>query len=168
MGSKRKLATEPGLLLWAHWASGFNRYWAGEFASARTLLEQGLSLYDSQQPPSAQTSDSRAASLLYTSLTLWYLGYPDQALKRIREALALAQGLSPHNVAWTLDNAAWFYLLRREWQLARELAEAAITLMPPPPAVFLWIMPDHPRPAPTPSRRPDLHTGPAPFCGEHL
>ena len=27
-------------------------------------------------------------------LTLWHLGYPDQALKRSNEAVALAQGLS--------------------------------------------------------------------------
>src|SRR5262244_3917639 len=41
-------------------------------------------------------------------------------------------------------------------------------LMPPQPEVFLWIMPDHPQPEPTPSRRPDSHTGPALFCGEQL
>ena len=31
---------------------------------------------------------------LYASLTLWHLGYPDQALQRVNEAVTLAQELS--------------------------------------------------------------------------
>ena len=35
--------------------------------------------------------------------TLWFLGYPDQALKRSHEALALAQELShPYSLAYAL------------------------------------------------------------------
>ena len=35
---------------------------------------------------------------------LWYLGYPDQALKRSHEALTLAQELShPFSLAFALD-----------------------------------------------------------------
>jgi adenylate cyclase len=67
--------------------------------------------------------------LTYASWTLWLLGYPDQALKKSREALALAAGTSHHfAVAHTLGLAASFYLLRREEPLARERAEAVITL----------------------------------------
>src|SRR5437588_8698696 len=53
----------------------------------------------------------------------------EQALKRSQEAVALAEGLShPFSLAYALGTAARFHLLRREEQVARERAEAAITL----------------------------------------
>jgi predicted ATPase len=67
--------------------------------------------------------------LSYAALVLWSLGYPDQALKRSHEALTLAQELShSHSLAFALFSAAWLHQFRREGQLARERAEAAITL----------------------------------------
>jgi len=67
--------------------------------------------------------------LFYASRTLWYLGYPEQALKRNHEALALARGLfHPFTLAYALVGAAVFHLLRQEGQLARERAEEVITL----------------------------------------
>jgi predicted ATPase len=60
---------------------------------------------------------------------LWVLGYPDQALKKIQEALALAQELSrPYSLAFALYFAAGLHQLRREGQAAQEQAEAVITL----------------------------------------
>ena len=45
--------------------------------------------------------DAGVNCLSYTAWTLWTLGYPDQALKRGNEALALAQALShPHSLAF--------------------------------------------------------------------
>ena len=42
------------------------------------------------------------------ALTLWMLGYPDQALARLHEALALAHALShPYSLAWARCWAAW-------------------------------------------------------------
>ncbi len=63
--------------------------------------------------------------MCYTSLTLWFLGYPDQALKRIHEVLALAQELShPYSLAYAMVHAAWFHQFRREWRVAQEQAVA--------------------------------------------
>jgi predicted ATPase len=67
--------------------------------------------------------------LSFAPRILWHLGYPDQALKWNHEAMALAEELShPFSLASLLGNAAPFHLLRREEQLAREQAEALITL----------------------------------------
>jgi predicted ATPase len=61
--------------------------------------------------------------------TLWHLGYPDEALKRSHEAVALAAELShPFSQAYALGLAAWFHVYRRDGQLARERAEAVIAL----------------------------------------
>ena len=58
---------------------------------------------------------------------LWVLGYPDQALHSIDEALTLAQELAhPFSLAYALDVAAILHQFRREVQAAHERAEAAI------------------------------------------
>ena len=70
--------------------------------------------------------DPGVACLSYAALTLWYLGYPDQALKRSHEALTLAQELShPFSLALALSFAAMLHQFRREGQAAQERAEAA-------------------------------------------
>ena len=119
------------LLSIAHMALGATLYWLGELTSARPHLEQAIALYDPQKHPrsTVNTADPRVDCLSYAAWTLWHLGYPDQALKRSHEALALAEGLShPFSLAYALGCAAQFHLLRREGQLARERAEAVITL----------------------------------------
>jgi predicted ATPase len=60
---------------------------------------------------------------------LWWLGYPDQALQRGREALALAQDLahSP-SLAYALNWAATVQQFRRDALATQEQAEALIAL----------------------------------------
>jgi predicted ATPase len=64
------------------------------------------------------------------ALTLWSLGYPDQAHKKSHEALTLAQEVShPLGLANTLlANAALLHLLRWEVQVIQERAEAMVAL----------------------------------------
>jgi predicted ATPase len=93
--------------------------------------EQAIALYDPQKhPPSiVGMEDPRLDCLSYAAWTLWQLGYPDQALTKSQEAVALAKGLSrPFSLALALGFAAWFHSFRRAEQLAREQAEAVITL----------------------------------------
>jgi DNA-binding winged helix-turn-helix (wHTH) protein/tetratricopeptide (TPR) repeat protein len=119
------------LLSRAHGSLGATLYLLGELTSAQTLLKRAITLYDPQQHPrpTVNTADPRVDCLSYMAWTLWLLGYPDQALKRSHEALALAEGLShPFSLAYALGCAAWFHLLRREGQIARERAEAVMTL----------------------------------------
>ena len=81
-------------------------------------LEQGIALYDPQQhrPYSLRRGhDPGFSGLTYVAWALWYLGYPDQALKSIHEALTLAQELAhPFSLAYALNLAAWLHQLRRE------------------------------------------------------
>jgi predicted ATPase len=99
-------------------------YALGEFTLARDHMEQSIALSDPQKDNHLMMS-----CLSFAAWTLWYLGYPDQALKRSQEALALVEGLSPpFSRAYALVCAAKFYLLRREEPLARERAEEVITL----------------------------------------
>jgi predicted ATPase len=119
------------LLSWAHTALGGTLYWLGELTSARQHQEQAIALYDRQQHPrhTAGMANPRASCFYYASLTLWHLGYLDQALKRSHEAVAVAAELShPFNLAQALGFASSFHSFRREWQIARERAEAVMTL----------------------------------------
>ena len=90
---------------------------------ARTHLEQALTplwLPASTIPAVTRRQDPRGDSSAYAASTLWLLGYPDQALTRIHEALTLAQELS-HPLAWRVPCAMlpWLHQLRREWATPR-------------------------------------------------
>jgi predicted ATPase len=69
------------------------------------------------------------ACLVYTAWILWLRGYPDQALERIRAALALAQQCQhAFCLAFALTWAAELYQCRREPQAVSSQAEASLTL----------------------------------------
>jgi predicted ATPase len=74
--------------------------------------------------------DAGVQSLSYAARALWYLGYPEQALQRSREALARAQELDhPYSLADALSTGgAMVHLLRRDLQAAQALAEEALSL----------------------------------------
>jgi predicted ATPase/class 3 adenylate cyclase len=120
---------DPVRLLRAHNTLGVTLFYLGELASAREHLEQGIALYSPQQRSLAVVQDPMVACLSYMAWVLWYLGYPDQALKRSHEALTLAQELShPYSMAQALFFAAELHHLRQEAQAVQERAEAVITL----------------------------------------
>jgi TOMM system kinase/cyclase fusion protein len=124
---------DPVLLLEAHDALGQTLCCLGEYAPARMHLEQSIDLYDLQQHRSLAFlyggEDPGVLCLCYVGRVLWALGYADQALGRIHEALALAQELShPHSLAIALWFAAVVHQHRREAQAVQERAEAAIRL----------------------------------------
>jgi predicted ATPase/DNA-binding winged helix-turn-helix (wHTH) protein len=125
-------AQDPALLLEAHAAAGVALSFVGEFAPARAHLEQSLTLYDSRQHRShafLYGSDTKVMCLSFAAWVLWSLGYPDRALKRSYEALALARELShPHSLAWALNFACRLHQFRREGRLTRERAETLIAL----------------------------------------
>jgi TOMM system kinase/cyclase fusion protein len=122
---------EPALLLQAHVGLGATLYWLGELAPARIHLEQGRALYDPQQShsPAFAGDDPGVSSQRVMAMVLWLLGYPEQALRQSREALALAQELShPFSLAFALVFAAVLHQFRREAPLTQERAEAIMTL----------------------------------------
>jgi TOMM system kinase/cyclase fusion protein len=120
------------LLLEAHRTLGESLYVRGELVPAQHHFEQGIVLYDPQQHRSLAFlygHDPGVSFLSFAAFALWCLGYPDQALARSHEALALAQGLShPFSLAYALNAASWLHQLRREGRAAQERAEAMIVL----------------------------------------
>ncbi|MDF3834760.1 adenylate/guanylate cyclase domain-containing protein [Cupriavidus basilensis] len=123
-------AQDPALLVEAHRALGASLLSLGELEPARAQLEQALALYDPRQQHSpAFFLEPGVLGLAFLALDLWLLGYPDQALARSQEMLALAQTRSqPLASAAALQFAAELHLHRREAQPTREMAEALLAL----------------------------------------
>jgi predicted ATPase len=73
-------------------------------------------------------SEPGVACRTYAATTLWLLGYPEQALARLYDALALAHELShPYSLAIAQVTAAYVYQFRRNVLAVYEQAEAAVT-----------------------------------------
>ncbi|MBI3250190.1 MAG: AAA family ATPase [Deltaproteobacteria bacterium] len=126
-------AQNPSLLLEAHHVLGDTLVMSGESWRARVHLEQGLALYDRQQHRFHALlysgHDPGVCCLSYLAFALWFLGYPDQALRRSQQALSLAQeGNHPYSTALALHLSAYFHQLRREISLTQTQAEATLTL----------------------------------------
>ncbi|MBI3797980.1 MAG: AAA family ATPase [Deltaproteobacteria bacterium] len=120
---------DPDLLFAAHLQLGETLFWLGELPLARAQFEQGVALSDPQQPRSKGWIDARVVYLAESALALWYLGYPDQALKRSHEALTRARELArPYTLAFALFWAVWVHQHRREGQVVQERIEAQIAL----------------------------------------
>jgi DNA-binding SARP family transcriptional activator/predicted ATPase len=88
---------DPLLVALGHWQLGFVSFGLGEFAAARAHLQQVISFYEPQEHHqslvSLRGSDAGVNALSFDACCLWALGYPEQALQRSEEALALAREL---------------------------------------------------------------------------
>ena len=95
---------DPALLLEAHHVLGNTLNYLGELAAAQAHLAQGIALYDRQQHRTHALlygQDPGVACRSYAAVTLWLLGYPDQALQRSHEALTLAHEVAhPFSLAY--------------------------------------------------------------------
>jgi predicted ATPase len=116
----------------AHLLLGFVLFFRGEITSARDHLQQGISSNASVQESSRAAlygHDPRVPCWFVMACALWVLGYPDQALKRCEETVALAHELShPYSLAVGLYWTAMFHRLRRELQATLEPAQDLIAL----------------------------------------
>ncbi|MDH3600834.1 MAG: hypothetical protein OEU26_14495 [Candidatus Tectomicrobia bacterium] len=119
----------PSLLTVAHWTQGMVLMYLGEFTAALRQLEQSIALYKAQPRIPVSAQNPGVGGLSWTAGTLWYLGYPDQALTRSHEARTLAQDLAqPYSLAWVQFIAAIFHQFLREGKCVQDLSEAVMAL----------------------------------------
>jgi predicted ATPase/DNA-binding winged helix-turn-helix (wHTH) protein len=123
---------DPRHLLKAHCALGITLYYLGDYAAARTSCEQGIACLDPTVPPALVSSSVGAADVTCLAIaahTLWCLGYPAQAGRRMQEALTLAQALAhPYGLVFAQYYAAWLQHRRRDAPAVQAQAEALLTL----------------------------------------
>jgi adenylate cyclase len=105
----------------------------GEFAQARTHLEQGYALYD--------PTKHRGLTFLYgdhdpgvccrtiEAGRLWLTGFPDQGLAAVEDAVRLArQGAHPHTIGRAIYYVAVLHYWRGEHDAARARAAEVVAL----------------------------------------
>jgi predicted ATPase len=118
---------DPAQLLYAHLTAGHTSYGLGEFLRSREHEEIALSIYNPERHRAL--GFQYLYSLCGISWNLWQLGYPDQALKRNNEALAIAQTLSdPMSLALAQTFAGALRQYRGEAREAQRHAETTIAL----------------------------------------
>jgi len=102
-------AQDPALLLEAHHQLWANMSSLGEFIATRSHLEQGFLLYDMEKHRHHAFlyggHDPGVCCGYHAAEVLWLLGYPDQALRRSNDAVALARKLRH---SFSLTNALSF------------------------------------------------------------
>jgi predicted ATPase len=119
---------DPSLMLVAHMMLGGNLFFQGEFTRAQTHAEQGLTLYDPRQHRALiflYGDDPQVLCLCWEALALWYLGYPDQSLERIYQALRIAEDLAhPFGLTFALFWTTFLHQCRGEVARVQEQTEA--------------------------------------------
>jgi predicted ATPase len=123
---------DPAFAVIAHYALGVTWFNLGALPAARQHVEEGIVHYTPDQrriPVFRMGHDPGVACRGLAAMALWCLGYPDQALVRVHEALTLAHELShPFSLAWARCLAALIYQFRRDVPAVREQAGAAVAL----------------------------------------
>jgi predicted ATPase len=126
------LAQDQAQLLQAREALVVTFLHLGDPGAAREHMEQAVALYDPRRHKSLTDlygQDPAVTCLAFGAVALWLLGYPDQGVRRSREAVALGRELRQPN---TLGLALYFDAIlrqyRREAPAARESAEAAAAI----------------------------------------
>ncbi|MCZ6664331.1 MAG: hypothetical protein O7B81_03405, partial [Gammaproteobacteria bacterium] len=125
-------AGDSRLLVEAHRTTGLTFFWLGEFVSAREYCEAGISVYDPEHHRAnvaLYPQDPGVGCLSAGAWALWSLGYPDQALERSHQAIALAEEpLHPFSLGFALTFAVVLQQFRREERTTQERAEELIAL----------------------------------------
>ncbi|HWQ12098.1 MAG TPA: NB-ARC domain-containing protein [Roseiflexaceae bacterium] len=95
-------------------------------------LEKAIALYDPDQHRARRFrigNNPGVACFTTSALVLWMLGFPDRALERADEAVALANRLNhPFSMAYALFHTGVLHLWRRELELVQRRAQAALEI----------------------------------------
>jgi tetratricopeptide (TPR) repeat protein len=124
---------DPELILQAHHSSWATRVWLGEFTRCLEHSHQGLAIYDPEKHRHHALMygghDPGVCGASQIAMALWALGYPDQAMQRANESVALSQTLG--HVPSAL-HAQWFttttHFMRRDAAAAAECGARLSTL----------------------------------------
>lgn len=128
-----KRLQDTGLIMQAHIARGVTLIYLGAFEMARNDLEYALELYDPSQHHVLSHMygghDPEVYALTNQAYVLWRLGFPNQAMAKNQNALALARQLAhPNTMASALNFAGLVHELRREPERAQALMEEQIAI----------------------------------------
>jgi len=123
--------SDQGHLVEAHRRLGLCLFFRGEFQAAQSHYNEALVRItpDLQIDPVSYGNDPEVLGLSNLAWLEWFLGYPDQALRRSEGALAIAQARAhPLSHAYALGICGFIHQLRGEPLEAASRAEALLAL----------------------------------------
>ncbi len=124
-------AQDPLMLVGAHYTMGTSLQFLAELELGHKHLEWAFSFYDPGQRRNYRKLyrvDPGAFCLSEMVRTLWLLGYPEQARRKLDEALEMARASKdPQGLAFAMVKAVFLHVCCREAQGAREWAEKCLT-----------------------------------------
>ena len=116
----------------AHEALGFTLFAYGKFAAAHAALERSISMCEDSKAAAyldVSAQDPRVHVRLYDGMALWFLGYPDQALRICAEARRYADtSQHPFSEAMARTISLRVHQFRGEAAVVTRQADAAIAL----------------------------------------
>jgi predicted ATPase len=123
---------DPVLLVAAHAALGDIAFWRGELGPAQGHFAESAAGGAAQHRRSQIRllgQDLQVSSLAYSAWILWWLGYPQQALRTSREALKAAREVShPFSLSYAECFAGTLHQLRRDSWRVQQHAESLLAL----------------------------------------
>ncbi len=115
-----------------HLVLGYNLAFLSDLRLGLDHLEKGIVNYDPDQQRSRRFrlgNNPGVACFTTSALVLWMLGFPDRALKRANDAVALANRLNhPFSMAYALFHTGLLHLWRREMELVQGRAQAVLDI----------------------------------------
>lgn len=121
---------DPDLLLEALAVAGVTAFWQGRHGEAQAHLRRALDLYDPERHgyhAYVYGHDPAAYARATSALSMWFSGYPDQALAMMHEALTHAERMAhPLTLAAVLNFAGDLHHYRREIDELATLAERGV------------------------------------------
>ena len=117
-----KLSDDPRWLASGRLHLAHTLSWRGLFPESRALAEQAL-----PGAKLAMIGDERAWAQQLLGRQLWFLGFPDQALRRMEEAMAFVSlaNLRPYNLVYPAMTTITARLTERTMRLAEQLSAFA-------------------------------------------
>ncbi len=123
---------DSGLQVEAWFIPALTSFYLGDFEKSRKCCEQGFQLYDQDTAKlyARHTGQNVGVTIqCYWALSLWHLGYPEQAVRRIEQAIELARALKhPFSLAYALGHSSWLYHNCGRSADVRRAADEAIAL----------------------------------------
>lgn len=127
-----KASENPILDIASRQAVGYNEYFTGNFEAAREHGENALAIFDLEQERQIVATfqlPSSVACGVFLAQSLWFLGYPEQAEARHKDAWELVETLAqPACTAYGMGVCIFLHFAKRDLDTIAEWAETLYTL----------------------------------------
>jgi DNA-binding SARP family transcriptional activator len=116
-----------------NWVYGFNLIWLGELNTALSEFDKMIAFYNPLKHSELHHlygSDPGIICRIWSSWTLWLLGYPEKAQKRCQQAIDLSQKLGdPDGQILAQELTGFLHLLMREPEESNDLIQSCSLLL---------------------------------------